>query len=103
MFPFSKSRPETSLERISSSLRHVGEDIHQLLGTIGSEAGGCSAELRDRLRSFAGQAGEAGRQIEQQAAQQCESVSDFVKRRPFESLAVAFGLGMLLVAMKRGR
>ncbi|WP_050029352.1 hypothetical protein [Verrucomicrobium sp. BvORR034] len=103
MFPFSKPHPKTSLERIGSSLRDVGHDINNLLNTLGSEASGYSSEVKDCMSSFATQAQATGRQLEDQAAHGYESITDFVKRRPVESVALAFGLGMLLVALKRPR
>ena len=103
MFPFSKPHPKTSLDRIGESLRDVGHDINTLLDTLGSEASGYSTEVKDCLTSFADRAQTTGRQLEGQAVQGYESVTDFVKRRPVESVAIAFGLGMLLIAMKRPR
>lgn len=103
MFPFSKSDPQSSLDRIGASLRDVGQDISHLLDTLGQEASGYTAEAKDRLSSFADRAHSVGNQLEDKAQHGYDSVSDFVRRRPVESVALAFGLGMLLIALKRPR
>jgi ElaB/YqjD/DUF883 family membrane-anchored ribosome-binding protein len=76
------------------------ENIERILHDINEQAGGSFTQATEAAREYAGQAAEqlrgAADQARERAMQGYEQASEMIRRRPAESVAVAFGTGILL-------
>jgi ElaB/YqjD/DUF883 family membrane-anchored ribosome-binding protein len=93
-----KKAPRNGVETIQDDLETIGADVTSLANTLGDVA---SAEARDMIQSIrqrldrmaddAGSATRAG----------VGAMQDTIEERPFISMAVALGLGVVLASMLR--
>jgi len=76
------------------------EQIERVLRDISDQAGVSFTAATETAREYAGQAAEqlrgAAEQMRDRTMEGYEQAQDFVRRRPAESVAVAFGTGILL-------
>jgi uncharacterized protein YjbJ (UPF0337 family) len=76
------------------------EHIERVLHDISQQAGGSFTAATETAREYAGQAAEqlrgATEQIRDRTMQGYDQASEMIRRRPAESVAVAFGTGILL-------
>lgn len=88
----------SGVESIQDELATVGADVASLGSTLGDVA---SAEARDTINSIRARldriASEAGRATRAGVG----VIEDTIEERPFISMAVAMGVGLVLAAMLR--
>jgi ElaB/YqjD/DUF883 family membrane-anchored ribosome-binding protein len=89
--------------RLRADLRVLIQDTEQLLKETASHTGESAARLRDRLKAALASAQAAYHGLEEKAVAAAKSADQVVRRHPYESLGVAFGLGLLLGVLLRRR
>ena len=93
-----KKTPRDGVEAIQDELETIGADVTSLGNTLGdvasAEARGMIQSIRQRLDRMADNAGSATRAG-------VGAMQDTIEERPFISMAVALGLGVVLASMLR--
>ena len=87
---------EINTDRLVSDLKTVTRDAEELLKTVSGEEGNGSHDLRMRLSSAIDSAKETYRRLEEKAVAGAKATDKVIREHPYESLGVAFGLGLLV-------
>jgi ElaB/YqjD/DUF883 family membrane-anchored ribosome-binding protein len=94
---------EINTDRLVSDLKSVTKDAEELLKTVSGERGNGAQEMRLRLSSAIDSAKATYRRLEEKAVAGAKATDRVIRDHPYESLGIAFGLGLLvgvLVARK---
>jgi len=94
---------EINTDRLVADLKTVTQDAEDLLKTVSGEGGNGSNELRARLSSAIESAKATYHRMEDKAIAGAKATDRVIREHPYESLGVAFGVGLLvgvLVARK---
>jgi ElaB/YqjD/DUF883 family membrane-anchored ribosome-binding protein len=83
-------------EKLMYDLKVVVEDAEELLKATAGQAGEKIAELRKRLESALQSAKATCRRLEEKTMEVANSTDLCIREHPYESIGVAFGLGLLL-------
>ena len=88
------------IEELRAILDKLGKDVssisHSLAEDLKTRASRTADDIRDGARTVAGEIGEKGKES-------VEVIEKTVRDRPFQSLLVAFGAGLLLAQFLRKR
>ncbi len=87
---------EINTGRLVSELKTVTKDAEELLKTVSGEKGNGSHEIRMRLSSAIESAKATYRRLEEKAVAGAKATDKVIREHPYESLGVAFGLGLLV-------
>jgi ElaB/YqjD/DUF883 family membrane-anchored ribosome-binding protein len=87
---------EINTDRLVSDLKTVTKDAEELLKTVSGEEGNGSHDIRMRLSSAIDSAKETYRRLEEKAVAGAKATDKVIREHPYESLGVAFGLGLLV-------
>ncbi len=87
---------EINTDRLVSELKTVTKDAEELLKTVSGEKGNGSHEIRMRLSSAIESAKATYRRLEEKAVAGAKATDKVIREHPYESLGVAFGLGLLV-------
>ena len=87
---------EINTDRLVSDLKTVTKDAEELLKTVSGEKGNGSHEIRMRLSSAIESAKATYRRLEEKAVAGAKASDKVIREHPYESLGVAFGLGLLV-------
>ena len=87
---------EINTDRLVSDLKTVTREAEELLKTVSGEEGNGSHDLRMRLSSAIDSAKETYRRLEEKAVAGAKATDKVIREHPYESLGVAFGLGLLV-------
>ena len=87
---------EINTDRLVSDLKTVTKDAEELLKTVSGEEGNGSHEIRMRLSSAIESAKATYRRLEEKAVAGAKATDKVIREHPYESLGVAFGLGLLV-------
>ena len=87
---------EINTDRLVSDLKTVTKDAEELLKTVSGEEGNGSHDLRMRLSTAIDSARETYRRLEEKAVAGAKATDKVIREHPYESLGVAFGLGLLV-------
>ena len=87
---------EINTGRLVSELKTVTKDAEELLKTVSGEKGNGSHEIRMRLSSAIETAKATYRRLEEKAVAGAKATDKVIREHPYESLGVAFGLGLLV-------
>jgi len=87
---------EINTDRLVSDLKSVTKDAEELLKTVSGEEGNGSHDLRMRLSTAIDSARETYRRLEEKAVAGAKATDKVIREHPYESLGVAFGLGLLV-------
>jgi len=93
---------EINTDRLVSDLKTVTRDAEELLRTVSGERGNGSNEMRARLSSAIESAKATYSRLEGKAVAGAKATDKAIRAHPYESLGVAFGVG-LLVGVLMGR
>jgi ElaB/YqjD/DUF883 family membrane-anchored ribosome-binding protein len=88
--------PGLSREKLVEDLRVLIHDAEQLLKSGANEAGEKAAELRAKLHDSLAKAKETCRRLEDRAVAGAKAADRVIRDHPYESMGLAFGLGVLL-------
>ena len=83
-------------ERLVEDLRSLVRDAEELLKSGAEEVGGKAAELRARLQTSLDKAKETCRKLEGHAVESAKAADRVIRSHPYESMGIAFGVGVLL-------
>jgi ElaB/YqjD/DUF883 family membrane-anchored ribosome-binding protein len=81
---------------LADDLRTLVRDAEQLLKSGAAEAGEKANELRARLQASVEKAKETCRQVEDRAIESAKAADRVIRSHPYESIGIAFGVGVLL-------
>ena len=87
---------EINTGRLVSELKTVTKDAEELLKTVSGEKGNGSHEIRMRLSSAIESAKATYRRLEEKAVAGAKATDKAIRAHPYESLGVAFGMGLLV-------
>ena len=87
---------EINTDRLVSDLKTVTKDAEELLKTVSGEKGNGSHEIRMRLSSAIESAKATYRRLEEKAVAGAKATDKVIREHPYESLGVAFGMGLLV-------
>ena len=87
---------DINTDRLVSDLKTVTKDAEELLKTVSGEKGNGSHEIRMRLSSAIESAKATYRRMEDKAVAGAKATDKVIREHPYESLGVAFGLGLLV-------
>jgi len=85
-----------STERLVTDLKRVASDSRELLHDSVSATGEQARAMRERLGEALESAKAACRQLEEKTKQCVKATDKAVRTHPYQSMGVAFGLGLLL-------
>jgi len=87
---------EINTDRLVSDLKSVTKDAEELLKTVSGEEGNGSHDIRMRLSSAIESAKATYHRLEEKAVAGAKATDKVIRDHPYESLGVAFGLGLLV-------
>jgi len=87
---------ELDTDRLVSDLKSVTRDAEELLKTVSGERGNGSHELRMRLNSAIESAKATYHRLEGKTIEGAKATDRVIRSHPYESLGVAFGVGLLV-------
>ena len=87
---------EINTDRLVADLKTVTRDAEELLKTVSGERGNGSHEMRMRLSSAIESAKATYHRLEEKAVAGAKATDKVIRQHPYESLGVAFGVGMLV-------
>ena len=87
---------DINTDRLVSDLKTVTKDAEELLKTVSGEKGNGSHEMRMRLSSAIDSAKATYRRMEEKAVAGAKATDKVIREHPYESLGIAFGLGLLV-------
>lgn len=87
---------EQANERLMSDLKSVVSDAEALMKATAGQAGEKVNEMRGRLATALESAKATCRQLEEKTVAAAKATDRTIREHPYESIGVAFGLGLLL-------
>lgn len=87
---------EISTNKIAADLKTVARDAEELLKATASVAGEKAQDARERLKVALESAKESLYRIEEKAIAGAKVADKTIREHPYESIGVAFGLGLLI-------
>ena len=87
---------EINTDRLVADLKAVTQDAEELLKTVAGERGNGTHELRMRLSSAIEAAKATYHRVEEKAIAGAKATDKVIRQHPYESLGVAFGVGLLV-------
>lgn len=94
---------EEANQRLASDLRSVMHDAEELMKATGTDTGKEVTALRSRLSAAMESAKATFRRLEEKTVAAAKATDHVIREHPYESIGVAFGVGLLvgvLVARK---
>ena len=87
---------EANIEKLMSDLKVVTHDAEAILHATAGQAGDKMGELRARLSSALESAKDTGRKLQEKTIAGAKVADKTIREHPYESLGVAFGVGLLI-------
>lgn len=87
---------QVNRQKVAEDLRTLIHDAEELLKTGVADAGGRTAEIKARLQSSVEKAKATARQLENKAIAGAKEADRVIRAHPYESIGVAFGVGLLI-------
>lgn len=87
---------EINTDRLVADLKTVTRDAEELLKTMSGERGNGAHEMRARLSSAIESAKATYQQMQDKAVAGAKATDRVIREHPYESLGVAFGVGLLV-------
>ncbi len=87
---------EKSTEKLLQDLKTVVKDGEELLRASAHDLSERTMAARERLAAALEVAKDTRRKLEQRAAAGIQATDELIREYPYQSLGVAFGIGMLL-------
>ncbi len=87
---------EESTEKLLHDLKAVVRDGEELLKAGAKDLGEKGMAARDRLAAALQTARETGRKLEEQAVAGVKAAERLIRQHPYESIGIAFGIGMVI-------
>lgn len=87
---------EANMEKLVGDLRMLSHDAEAVLQATAGQAGEKMTELRGRLSSTLESAKATYRRLEEKTIAGAKVADKTIREHPYESLGVAFGVGLLI-------
>ncbi len=87
---------EANMEKLVGDLKVLSRDAEAMLQATAGQAGEKMGELRSRLSSVVESTKAAVHRIEEKAVAGAKVADKTIREHPYESLGVAFGVGLLI-------
>ncbi|HYT58698.1 MAG TPA: DUF883 family protein [Haliangiales bacterium] len=87
---------EANAEKLLTDLKTLARDAEEMLKTTAGQAGEKMSDLRTRLASALESAKATGHRLEEKAVAGAKATDRAIRQHPYESLGVAFGVGLLI-------
>ncbi len=87
---------EANMERLVGDLKILSRDAEAMLQATAGQAGEKMGELRSRLTSVVESAKAAVHRMEEKAVAGAKVADKTIREHPYESIGVAFGVGLLI-------
>ena len=88
------------IEALKATINKLAKDVSSMSNSMADDlkarAGSAADDVREGARAVAGEIGDKGRES-------VEAIENTVRDRPFQSLLIAFGSGLLLAQLLRKR
>ena len=85
-----------STEKLVTDLKRVVRDSEELLQSSAGVVGEKAHEMRERLAQTLESAKATCRRLEEKAIEGARATDRVIREHPYESLGVAFGIGLLI-------
>lgn len=87
---------EANIEKIMADLKILSRDAEALMQATAGQAGEKAGELRDRLAAALESAKASCQRMEAKAIAGAKVADQTIREHPYESIGVAFGVGLLI-------
>lgn len=87
---------EVNTQKLMEDLKRVATDAEELLKATAGLAGEKAEEVKSRLTAIAESARNTYQKLEQTARAQAQTADQVIRTHPYESVGIAFGIGVLL-------
>jgi ElaB/YqjD/DUF883 family membrane-anchored ribosome-binding protein len=87
---------ETNIDKITDDLKTLSRDAEALMHATAGQAGEKASELRQRLSAALESAKATCRRVEEKAVAGAKVADKTIREHPYESIGVAFGVGLLI-------
>ena len=87
---------EANMEKITTDLKVLSRDAEALIRATAGQAGDKVGELRERLSAAVDSAKATCKKLEDKAIAGAKVADQTIREHPYESLGVAFGVGLLI-------
>jgi len=87
---------ENANERLKGDLKAVVRDAEELVKATAGHAGEKVSEVRNRLAAALESAKETCQRLEEKTVAAAKVTDQTIREHPYESIGVAFGLGLLV-------
>jgi ElaB/YqjD/DUF883 family membrane-anchored ribosome-binding protein len=87
---------ELNTNRLVTDLKRVVHDSEELLHATKDAAGEKATEIRERLGEAMESAKRTCRRLEEKAVEGAKAADKTIRDHPYQSIGVAFGLGLLI-------
>ena len=87
---------EANVEKIMADLKTLSRDAEALMHATAGQAGEKAGELRDRLAAALEAAKATCQRVEEKAIAGAKVADKTIRDHPYESIGVAFGVGLLI-------
>ena len=87
---------EANMEKLLADLKVLSRDAEAVLQTTAGQAGDKMSELRSRLSTALESAKATCQRIEEKAVAGAKVADKTIREHPYESIGVAFGVGLLI-------
>jgi ElaB/YqjD/DUF883 family membrane-anchored ribosome-binding protein len=92
----SEAEKDDSTEKLLQDLREVVEDGEELLRAGANELSDKGTAARARLASALEGAKETGRKLQEKTAEGAKAADRVIRDNPYQSIGIAFGVGLLI-------
>ncbi len=83
-------------ERLVGDLKSVARDAEDLLKATAGQAGEKISEVRNRLSAALESAKATAQRLEEKTVAAARATDKTIREHPYESIGIAFGLGLLI-------
>jgi ElaB/YqjD/DUF883 family membrane-anchored ribosome-binding protein len=90
------SAHEINTDQVMADLRRLVRDSEELLAATAHVAGDKAQEIRGRLTAGLESAKAACQRLEERAVAGAKATDKVIREHPYQSLGIAFGVGILL-------
>jgi len=87
---------EANMEKLGTDLKELSRDAEAVLQATAGQAGEKMAELRSRLSKTLESAKATYQRLEEKAVAGAKVADKTIREHPYESIGVAFGVGLLI-------
>jgi ElaB/YqjD/DUF883 family membrane-anchored ribosome-binding protein len=95
---------QNETDKLVKDLRLVVQDAEDLIRATAGEVNEKTKQARARLTQTLEKAKETAQELQVKATEKAKVADEVIRQHPYESMGVAFGLGLLLgVIANRGR